>query len=113
MAAMTTALTEFSDSSNRREYTAPGHTVFAPRRVIASRTVANNAEASSRTKLQIVYGTTDSDGTPLSAPVGIDLLTRFPVAGKDSDVDSVIALARDFVASDEFESWIKTQNWPS
>jgi hypothetical protein len=86
--------------------------VQAPRRFIVSRTEASGVLGSSRTKTQIVYGTEDGEGNPLEAPVGIDLLTRFPVAGQDSDIDNVIALARDFVASDEFVTWIKTQNWP-
>ena len=66
MAAMTTALTEFSDNGNSRTYTYTGHTATEPRLVIQSRKIAAGSNSGLEDTVTIVFSTEDNAGEILS-----------------------------------------------
>lgn len=110
MAAMSATLTRFSAVGNAATYTAAGHVVQSPRLVLMKRKIpgtAQNAVASS--EATVLFGTIDSAGQLLSSRIAISASARIPVNGTEADVDSAIALFRDFVAADEFVNLVKAQ----
>lgn len=112
MTQMSTSLTEFSTAGNTRTYTAPGHTTLAPRLLIQKRKLAANADGVAETTLKVVYGLTKSDGSPVAQKVTYEVVGRSPLIGIGSAANTgALALLRDLVNSDEFESAFLTQNW--
>lgn len=108
---MQNVLTEFADRGDTRLYTLAGHSAMSPRQLQQSRKVPASQDANAQVTVAVVFGTTDATGKPLQNKVKISSHAAFPVAGKEADLDSAIAVFRDYVASDEFVSSIKTQNW--
>lgn len=114
MPAMATALTEFQDSGNSRNYITAGHTVTLPKMVLSRRKPpASIAGAVGEVQASVLSGTVDSDSEPLAARVMLTATARVPVGGADADVDAAIVIFRDMVASDEFVTFVKTQAWLS
>lgn len=111
MATIATALVEFSDNGNSRTYTAPTHTALKPRIVTQKRVVATTATSVPEDTLEVVFGTVDAEGAILASKIGISARVRRPVQGAAADVIAALALFREVVASDEFETMITTQNW--
>lgn len=111
MTAMSTALTEFSDSPNARTYTLPAHTVQAPRLVNQKRTVPSTPSGVAEDSVRVVYGTTDSEDAPLAAKVSFEAVVRRPVNGDAADVAAALAIYREIVASDEFAATVLSQNY--
>lgn len=108
MAAMTTALTVYSDDRNSRTYVnEANHTVAEPRLVIQKRRPAENGRTRNEGTVDVVHGTSDADGNPLSEKLVIGCKALVPIAGQDADTDTAITLFRDFVASDEFVAFVK------
>lgn len=108
---MTRKLIPFAENGDSRTYTLPGHTVLKPRQLVQRRKVAANKSANSELVVRVVYGTVDSLGVPLNNKVSLGANVSYPVSGIAADLDSAIADFRDYVASDEFVTSIKTQNW--
>jgi hypothetical protein len=108
---MVTVLTEFADNGDTRTYSLPGHATLKPKLLTQKRKVAVNASANAGLSVRVVLGTTDADGVILSNRVSLGLEASYPVSGDSADIDAAIAYFRDYVASDEFVSSIKTQNW--
>lgn len=113
MAAMTTPLVEFSDSTNSRLYTVSGHTVAQPKVVVQRRRVPTNVDGQYHSEINVSYGTLDADGNPLDKKYFFGVTIRGPVAGQSADRDAAKALFREIVASDEFDSVTATQNYIS
>jgi hypothetical protein len=111
MVDMVTVLTEFADNGDSRTYSLPSHTALKPKLLTQKRKVATNNSANASLSVRVVMGTQDAEGIPLSNRVSLGLEASYPVAGSTTDVDAAIAVFRDYVASDEFVSSIKTQNW--
>lgn len=111
MPAMATVLTEYSDESNFRTYTVPGHTVAKPRLLLQKRKIGSPGGASSYDNIQVVYGTVDAAGALLSGRVAFEVSIRRPVEGIAADVTAALATFRDIVASDEFANVVTTQNY--
>lgn len=109
MAVITTVLTEFSDEKDKRTYIAPSHTALKPRMVIQSRKVPASLLASAHTRIQVVYGTVDAAGLPVSGRVAFDVDVRTPANGTAADVTAALALFREIVASDEFTAAVNGQ----
>lgn len=109
MASFTTTITEFSDKENNRTYMVSGHTVAKPKLVIQKRKVPATTTASSESSLQVVYGTEDSAGDPLTSKVVFLTSVRSPANGLAADVTAALAVYRDFVASDEFTAMVTSQ----
>lgn len=111
MAAMTTALTEFSSNGNSKTYTYTGHTAVEPRLVIQRRRVATGATSVIEDTLSVISSTEDANGDLLSSKVGFSATARRPVNGIAGDVTSALAIFRDIVASDEFGAMVTGQTW--
>jgi len=111
MAAMTTALTEFSDNGNSRTYTYTGHTASEPRLVIQKRKLATGSASMIESSVKTVSSTEDSAGDLLSGKVSIETIIRGPVNGITSDVTAALAVHRDVIAGDEFTNTVSTQEW--
>lgn len=109
MTAMSTALIPFSPSANGRTSTLPGHTAVAPRLFIQKRKVPTSVGSNSTVSARVVYATVDSHGEPIGNRVQIGCDAAIPVAGRGADTDAAIVIFRDFVASDEFVTLVKTQ----
>ena len=111
MAAMTTVLTEFSNSGNSRTSTLSGHTAVSPRLVIEKRRVPEGNQTMVEYSCKVVYATEDADGEVLSNKVSFDLVTRYPVLGLSTDVTAALAIIADIVSGDEFANSVSTQEW--
>lgn len=113
MAAMTTALTEFADNGNSRTFTYAGHSASDPKLVIQRRKVAVGSTSMAEDLFQVISGTEDAGGDPLTSRVLIEAKVRRPVDGITADVDAALVIFRDIVAGDEFTNTVDTQEWLS
>ncbi len=111
MAAMTTALTEFSDNGNSRTYTQAAHTVQQPMLVIQKRKVPTGNQTVAETTVNVVDSTTDVDDAVLSQKVLFSAVVRYPIAGTAADVTAALATFRDIIAGDEFANAVSTQEY--
>jgi hypothetical protein len=109
MAAMTTALTPFSEQGNNRTYTYTGHTVQDPRLVLQKRTVPTGNKVVAEDVITVLSGTEDADSVPLPERVTFAVTVRRPVTGASADVTAALAVFRDIVAGDEFANTVDTQ----
>lgn len=113
MAAMSTALTEFSDNGNSRKYTVSGHTVSKPKLVIQKRKEAIGGQTVAEVSFQVVYATEDADGNVLPSKALFEAVHRFPISGQTADRDAALAVFRDIVAGDEYANSVGTLEWLS
>jgi len=109
MAAMTTALTEFSDKENSRTYTVSGHTISKPRLVIQKRKVPSGAQTVSEVSIDVIYGTVDADGAALSNKYSFSVISKGPINGTTADRDAALVVFRDVIAGDEFGTAVSGQ----
>lgn len=113
MAAMTTALTEFSDNGNSRTYTYTGHTASDPHLVIQRRRVPAGNQSVIEDTFSVVSGTEDANGDILTSKVNFSATVRRPLDGIAGDVTAALAIFRDIIAGDEFTNTVNTQEWLS
>lgn len=111
MANMTTVLTEFADNGNSRTNTLPGHTALKPKLVIQKRIVAQSENQSPEDTIDVVFGTTDAEGSNLPSKVAFSVKVRRPYQGQATDVTNALAIFREIVASDNFAAVVTTQGW--
>lgn len=111
MAVMTTALTEFADNGNSRVYALDGHNALRPKLVLQKRMSPVGNQVIAQDTITVVMATEDADGNVLNPRVSIQCVVRRPLNGSSSDVDAVMAIFRDLVASDNFSTVVETQNW--
>ncbi len=111
MAAMTTALTEFSDNGNSRTYTYTGHTASEPRLVLQKRRVPAGNQSVVEDTVTVLSSTEDSAAEILPSNVTFSITVRRPKNGIASDVTAALAIIRDIVAGDEFANTVSTQEW--
>lgn len=111
MANMTTVLKEFADNGNSRTYSAPAHSVQAPRLVIQKRTVPATLGGVSESSAKVVFGTVDALNVPLLQKISFEAVPRYPVGAKAADITAALALFREMVASDNFTDLVLSQNW--
>lgn len=111
MAAMTTVLTEFSQSGNSRTTTTTGHSAVEPKLVIEKRRVPEGNQTMVEYSAKVVHSTEDSDGEVLPQKVSFECVVRYPVLGLSTDVDAALAVFRDIIAGDEFGNSTSTQEW--
>jgi len=109
MAAMTTALTEFSDNGDSRTYTYTGHTAAEPRLVIQRRQVASGSKVVAQDTIEVLSSTEDASGNLLSERVDFKVIVRRPITGIAADVTAALAVFRDIIAGDEFTNTVSTQ----
>lgn len=111
MAAMTTALTEFSNMGNSRTSTLQGHTSVAPKIVIEKRRVPEGNQTMCEYSCKVVIATVDAEGLVLANKVSFEAVVRYPVLGQSSDVAAALAFFADIIAGDEFANSVSTQGW--
>lgn len=111
MAAMTTALTLFSNMGNTRTNALTGNTVLKPKLVVEKRKVASVSQQTSQYEFGILYGTEDSQGAVLDNRVGFKAVVTLPKEGVAADVTAALAIFRDIVAGDEFANSVSTLNF--
>lgn len=113
MAAMTTVLTEFSDSGNSRTYTTANHTTAKPCLVIQKRKVPSGSQTVQEVSFSVVHATEDTNGAILPSKVVFEAIHRSPIDGDAADVTAAKAIFLDIVAGDEFANTVTTQEWLS
>jgi hypothetical protein len=111
MAAMTTALTEFSDNGNSRTYTYTGHSASEPRLVLQRRRTPTGQNSVIEDTVSVLSSTEDSNGVILDSKVLFTATVRRPINGISADVTAALAIFRDVVAGDEFGNTVSTQEW--
>lgn len=109
MAAMTTALTEFSDKENSRTYTYTGHTAAEPRIVLQKRKVPAGQNSVIEDTISVLSSTEDANGVLLDSKVVFTATIRRPIQGLAADVTAALAIFRDIVAGDEFTAAVNGQ----
>lgn len=113
MAAMTTALTEFSNNGNSRTTTLSAHTACVPRIVIEKRKIPANVDGNATYEFKVVYGTEDAAGENLTSKIAFSGKVNYPLLGKEADITAALAVFRDIIAGDEFANSVSTQEWLS
>jgi hypothetical protein len=111
MAAMSTALTEFSQNGNSRTSTITGHTAVEPKLVIEKRRVPEGGQSMAEYSFKVVEATTDVDDIVLPQKVTFECIVRYPLLGDAAIVTAALAVIRDIVAGDEFGNSVTTQEW--
>lgn len=111
MAAMITALTEFSDKDNSRTYTYTGHTASEPKLVIQKRKLAVGNQEVLEDTVSVISSTEDALGNILESKVVFTATIRRPKSGIAADVTAALAIFRDIVAGDEFGNTVSTQEY--
>jgi hypothetical protein len=111
MAAMTTALTEFSTSGNSRTSTLLNHTAVKPKLLIEKRRVPEGNQTVAEYSFKIVEATTDAAEAILTNKVSFEAIVRYPVLGDSSDVTAALSIFSDVVSGDEFANSVSTQEW--
>lgn len=111
MAAMTTALTVFSDKENARTYFYTGHSVTKPKIVLQKRRVPSANQEIVEDVVTVLNGTADAAGTLLDSRVSFSVTVRRPKDGVAADVTSALATFRDIVAGDEFGLTVGDQRY--
>lgn len=113
MAAMTTALTEFSDTGNSRTYSQSDHTALKPRLVLQKRKVPTGNQSVIEDTITVLSATPDADGAILPQRVSFTATIRRPKEGASADVTAMLAIFRDIIAGDEFANTVDTQEYLS
>lgn len=111
MAAMTVALTEFSNNANSRTSTTSGHTAVKPKVVIEKRKVPEGNQVMAEYDFKVVHATTDSAGTILKEKVSFQGTCRYPLGGQTADRDAALVVFRAIIAGDEYANSVSTQGW--
>lgn len=102
MAAMTTALTEYSDKENSRTYTYTGHTVQKPKKVLQRRKEPSVSQEIIEDTVTVYNGAEDSNGDPIDPRITFTVTVRRSKNAIAADVSAALATFRDIVAGDEF-----------
>lgn len=113
MAAMTTALTVFSDKENARTYTSTGSTTLKPKRVLQKRTVPNANQEIVEDVVTTLHGAEDSLGAMLDSKVSITTTIRRSKYAIKADVDAALVVHQDIIGSDEFQAVADNQTYIS
>lgn len=111
MAAMSTALTEFSDKENSRTYLYTGHSVNKPKLVLQKRRVPSAGQVIAEDVISVLSGTEDASGEYLEPRVLFSATIRRPKDGIAADVTAALAIFRDIVAGDEFGLTVTDQRY--
>lgn len=111
MAAMSTALTEFSDNGDSRTYTTSGHTVQKGKVVVNNRKVPVGNQTVSEFSCSVVHATENTDGDVLPQKVNMTAVVRIPIDGDTTDVAAALAIFRDIIAGDEFGNSVDTSEF--
>lgn len=113
MAAMTTALTEYSTIGDKRTYVTPGSTVQKPKLVVVQRKAPTGNQSVAQYSVSVVHATEDAEGIILQSKVSLGVDCRIPIQGQTADVTAALVILRDYVASDEFTAALSDLSFPA
>jgi len=108
MAAMTTVLTVTDIQSGKFTYSTSGHTAQKAKIVVGNHRVPTGNQVMAEFSFSVLHSTEDDDGIILPQKAGITVSCRQPINGQSTDMDAVVAIVRDIVASDEFANSVST-----
>lgn len=111
MANMTTTLQDFDVAPNSKTYRVSTHTAAKPRLVIQKRSFPAAASGVYRDTVQVVYGTVNADGLPLTNKIGFEVSVRRTGDAHADDLAAAKTMFREIVASDNFDVMIAGQAW--
>lgn len=111
MAAMTTALVEFSNLQNSRTSNTAGHTSLKPKLVIEKRRVPDGNQTMVEYSFKVVQATEDVDGVVIANKVSFEAISRYPLNGDYAEVTASLGIFKDIVNGDEFANSVATQQW--
>lgn len=111
MAAMSTALTEFSTNGDSRTYTTSGHLASKPKLVIQKRRVPVGNQTIQETVISVIHAGVDAGGLTVASKVSMSVTVRVPLDVVGTTVADVLAILKDIVAGDEFAATVTTQNF--
>jgi hypothetical protein len=111
MAAMSTALTEYSNNGDSRTSALSTHTFSKPNIVIEKRKTPVGSQTVAEYSVSVIYATEDSNGDVLSSKVAFTGTFRAPINGTASDITTALATFRDIIAGDEFANSVNTLEW--
>lgn len=111
MAAMSTALTEYSKNGDSATYTTSGHSLEKPKVVISKRKIPSGSQPVAEYSFSVVQATYQN-GTTTVMPqkYSIQAIVKAPVLGTIADRAAALVIFRDIVASDEFAASVLSQN---
>jgi len=109
MAAMATTLAQRSDAANSREFTAPTHTLAVPFIVKQKRTTPATSAGRATDLVTVIRGGNDVGGLPVVMPVQVRIEVTRQANMAVADVAACIALAREIVASTNFDALVSGQ----
>lgn len=111
MAALATAITEFSDNGNSRTYTYTGHTAIEPHLVIQKRKTATGGSSVLEDTIVVLSSAKDALGNILDTKDTIEIKVRRDKNAVASYLTAALVIARDVMACDEFTTTVNTQGW--
>lgn len=111
MAAMSTALTEFSTIGDSRTWVTSTHTTGKPRIVVQKRRVPQGNQTVAETTVSVIHATVDTAGAVLPQKVSFSATFRQPLDGASADVTAALAIFRDIIAGDEYGTAVTTQKF--
>lgn len=111
MAAMTTALTVFSDIGDSRTYTQSGHTALKPKLVLQKRRLPTGSQVVAEYSFQVLNATEYPAGNVLPQKVGFKAVITYPLNAESAVITAALATFRDMVAGDEFGASVTSLNW--
>jgi hypothetical protein len=110
MAAMTTALKEYSAVGDSVTYGLTGHVPGNPRLLTQKRRVPSGKQTVASTEFALIFGAVDAEAVVLAERVALNVSARLPInRADDTELDAAIAILRDVVNGDEFVASIKNQ----
>lgn len=113
MAAMTTALADYTYNGNVRAFKHPNHTAQKAKLITQKRKAAVGTTGVSEDNISVAYTTLDANDIPIPAKVTFSVNVRRPsnMAGDATEVTDALALFREIIASDNFGSVVTSQAW--
>lgn len=111
MSAMSTTLSQRSDAANAREWTAPTHTLSVPFIIKQKRTAPPGSTGRATDLVTVIRGGNDVGGLPVVMPVQIRIEVTRQANMASADVAAAIALAREIVASTNFDALVSGQSY--
>lgn len=113
MAAMTTALTDYTHSSNgnSRTFTLAGHTALKPKLVIQKRKTLEGNNTMAEVSFAVIVATEDGNGVVLSQKPSVEVKVRYPAEGTYSDVTAAHTTALDILGGDEWSAVMASLGW--
>lgn len=113
MTAMVTTLTEFADTGDTRTFTAPKHSVLQSFTVVQKRKVASTPQEAATDSIRVVRGAFDASHNALAVKTSFEVVVRRSPIVNATDLSEVLALFREIIASDEFNTVVNGQLWLS